>query len=158
MGVHPRLLVFTLKGFMTRPVFGFVLPCCIPMLGYLKHTSAAPTGVLEFIDAFGDFSLKKQSVTRRPGTKQEVTALLRSCYIKCVGLKVGKAAFYVKTNFLLPLQASIFKPAVLCRALNCRGSSSLVLSPFSFAVFESPILQGNPMFGGKAHVDSLGAL
>ena len=153
----PCLCVFMLKGFVTRPVFGFVLlPCCIPVLGYLKRISAAPTGVLEFIDTFGDF-LKNQSVTKRPGTKQEVTSLLGSCYIKCVGLKVGKVAFYVKSNFSLPLQASVFKPAVLWKARNCRESSSLMLSPFSFAVSDSPILQGNPMFGGKAHVDSLGA-
>lgn len=152
------LLVFTVKGFMTRPVFGFVLlACCIPMLAYLKHISAAPRGVLEFTDAFGDFSLKNQSVARRPGTRQEVTSLLGSCYIKYVGLKVGKVAFYVKSNFPLLLQTSIFKPAVLCKALNCRESSSLVLCPFSFAVFDSPILQGNPEFRGKAHVDSLGA-
>lgn len=92
---------------------------------------------------------------RRPGTKQEVTSLFSSCSIKCAGLEIGKVAFYVKSNFPLPLQASIFKPAVLCTVLNCRESSSLVLSSFSFATFDSPIGQANSIFGGKAHMGSL---
>lgn len=90
----------------------------------------------------------------RPGTKQEVTSLFSSCSIKCARLEAGKVAFYVTSNFPLPLQASILKPAVLCTVLNCREVSSLVHSPFSFAVFDSPIGQANSIFGGEAHVDS----
>jgi len=56
-----------------------------------------------------------------------------------------------------PCKPVFFKPAVTCKGLNCLESSSLVLALFSFAVFDSPVIQGNPVAGGKAGMDSLGA-
>lgn len=91
-----------------RLVLGFVLPCRIPMLGYLKCFPAAPPGVLEFIDIGGDFSLKNWSVTR-PGAKQEVMSSL--------GLLVGKIAFYGKSNFPASMQATIFKQSTKLQSL-----------------------------------------
>lgn len=112
----PCSLLLTPKEFLTRPVLGIVLPCRIPMLGYLKCFPAAPPRVLEFIDIGGDFSLKNWSVTR-PGTKQEVTSSLGSYYIKCVGLLVGKVAFYGKSNFPASMQATIFKQSTELQSL-----------------------------------------
>lgn len=128
LGVHPPCsLLFMHKEFLTRPVLDFVLPCCIPKLGYLKCISAAPLGVLPFIDIGGDFSLKNQSLTR-PGTKQEVTSSVGSYCIKCIGLLEGKAAFCDKSNFPAFMQATIFKPVVLCKAPNYRVFFTRALS------------------------------
>lgn len=58
-GVHPHCLLFLMpKEFLARPVLGFVRPCNIPMLNYLRCISAAPPGMLEFIDIGGNLSLK----------------------------------------------------------------------------------------------------
>lgn len=49
--------------------------------------------------------------------------ILKICWI--IG---GKVVFYDKSNFPASLQATIFKPAVLCKAPNCRVFSTCALS------------------------------
>lgn len=138
----PCSLLLTPKEFLTRPVLGIVLPCRIPMLGYLKCFPAAPPGVLEFIDIGGDFSLKNWSVTR-PGTKQEVMSSLGSYYIKCVGLLVGKVEFMTSQISQPPC-----KPLFLSKALNCRVFFIRALS-FLFCCVWEPHTSGQSNVQGQ---------
>lgn len=131
---HPCPLLLMPKEFLTSPVLGIVLPSHIPMLGYLRYVSAAPPGVMEFIDIGGDLSLKNQSATR-PGTKLEVTSSLGSYYVKCVGLLVGKVAFYDRPNF------PPCKPLFLSKARNCR-----VFSPHSCSLLSLLLCLRAPYF------------
>lgn len=98
---------FLLNGFMTKLVGFFfcslpLLYSCVKLLRVYLSSSNRIARIHWHILGF----LLQQSVHgRRPVTKQEVTSLLVSCYIKYVGLKGGKVAFHVKSNFPLTLQA-----------------------------------------------------
>lgn len=96
---------FILHGFLTKSVGFFhflsLLYSCVKLLRVYLSSSNRIARIHWHILGF----LLQQSIHgRRPGTKQEVTILV-FFYIKYVGLKGGKVAFYVKSNFPLTPQA-----------------------------------------------------